>query len=205
LSGELDQSVGTPDASAILETAPVATPTPDLEAITKSFGSQIDERFRGFQSLLDQKLDPLSREVNRLKTAQLSPEEQEQAVQAASDAEVQRLKTENAMLRLGQTQPEAVAFFQEIMSQPTLEAQLALIQGRIKPPVADANPAQEPATAGTAPAAGAPGNDANNPPRKPQPTLAGWNGEAPLTADQAAAVLNQFGDEKGALIAAREG
>lgn len=207
----VDQSTAAPDASTPATPAivPVAAPVLDLAAITQSLGdtlgAKITERFSGFQSLLDTQLGPIRRELNTLKTAQLSPEEQAQAASDAATSDNQRLTAENAMLKAGQTQPEAVAFFQEIMSQPSLEAQLAMIQARLKPAPVVATPSQETPTGATAPAAVSLGIDANNPARKPTPSLAGWDGESPLSADQAAAVLGQFGDQRGALTVAREG
>jgi hypothetical protein len=209
----LDQSPGSATDASEAAATPVAPAIPDLETtILQPLVKKFDERFSGFQSIYDQKLAGITRAISDLKTAGLSPEEQEQVANETAMAENQRLAAENALLRAAQEGPEAaraVAVFQKITGAQTLEEQLAVIRAEYGPKAADqaeqaaATAAAESAQEATSTAAPPSGNP-NNPARTKAATLAGYNDGDPMTAELAAAIMNAASD-KGALFKARQG
>jgi len=184
-----------------------ATTTPDTQAIAAELvkALNLDARFSGITTLVQNKVAAIERQVNDLKTAGLSPEEQEQV----ADQERQRLITENALLRIGRDRPRAVAAFEKIMGTSTLEEQLAAIESLLGPEAA-AQVEQAAATAADAAPNGAeapaalPSGNPNNPARTTGGTLAGYNEGDPMTPEIAAAIF-AAAPEKGALVKAREG
>jgi len=138
------------------------------QALEKALASTFDKRFSGLATLIDTKIKPLATELAQLKTAGLTPEEQEQLEASAAQQEIERLRAENQILSLRKNHPDAVDFFMEAMGQASLEDQIAFIESRLGKAAATAvQEAVEEAVAEGSPAV--PVTDPNNPPRKQKP------------------------------------
>lgn len=173
--------------------------TPDIEAlvssaVTKALGG-LDDRFAGFQSLIDKKISPLSQQMSQLKTA-LSPEEQEQLDADGEKAELAELRRRNALLELRKDHPKEVDFFMQVMDAETLDDQIAVIAKFLGPAVAaQVEEAAEEAADKTVPEV-----DRNSPARS-KPASALLAGHSEMTDEIAEAILKTGG--KGALVKGR--
>lgn len=202
---DFDQSDETTGAS---DTPPASAGT-DIEAIlTRALSAQAEEtdkRFKGFQSLVDRKLDGLSRSMaDQLKAAGLSPEQQEQLEEATTAKELEELRRYKAMQERRKEHPEAVDFFQEVMSLDSFEDQLAFIESRLGKAVAqEVEDAVEDAQSEAAEAV-APVN-ANRPARAAKPMgVAAALGSGEMSDEAADAILAAAGDQRGVLAKLRD-
>jgi hypothetical protein len=169
-------------------------------AVAKVLDTSLDKRFQGFQSVIDRKFNPLATAVEQLKTAGLTPEEQEQLNQDEQAREIERLRTENAMLSLRKDNPEAVDFFMEAMSKESLEDQIAYIASRLGRETATA--VQEALEEeGALDEAAVPVTDPNNPARKQKPLGANTAAGQQMSDAVADAILSTA--PKGALAMLR--
>lgn len=200
-----DQSGTATGASA--EAPAGAATTPDIQSIAAALVKELnlEQRFSGITTLVSNKVSTLERQINDLKTAGLSPEEQEQV----ADQERQRLITENALLKIGRDRPEAVAAFEKIMGASTLEDQLAAIESVLGPKAA-AQVSEAAATAadaasdqGAEATPALPSGNPNNPARTKGASISGYVEGEPMTAELAAAIF-AAAPEKGALAKARD-
>jgi hypothetical protein len=188
---DLDSSVDDSGASAEAPSTSVdetAIEAMVSRAIGKALGSTLDKRFSGFQSMIDSKVSNLASAVEQLKTAGLSPEEQEQLEYDEQKGEIERLRTENAMLSLRKDHPDAVDFFVEAMSQGSLEDQIAFIEARLGKAVAAAveDAIEE---GGELDLSAVPVTDPNNPARKQKALGAATAAGQPMTDVVADAIL----------------
>lgn len=194
MADQNDQSVQDSGASA---EAPAANGgTTDLETIMAAIRGELDTRFGGITTLIDKKVSPLAQELQQLKTASLSPEELEQQQEQAGQAELENLRRENAMLKLKERFPNGVSFFDEVMSQESLEDQLALIEKRFGKGAAE-KVAEAAEAAGADPST--PAVDPNNPARESKPGLAAAFAGAEMTEEMADQILAAAGDTPLAL------
>lgn len=171
MAEELDQSAE--DAGASAET-PASSNAVDLDAVMAALGKKIDERFSGFQSLIDKKVSPLASQLEELKTAGMSPEEREQLEEEAAKSRVSALERENQLLKLRTSEPDAVDFLMALESAESFEDQLALVKSKFGAgAAAQVEAAVEAAEGETTPAV-----DPNNPARPSQQGIvAGLSGE----------------------------
>lgn len=133
----------------------------DLEALMASFRGELDQRFSGFQSLIDKKVSPLASQLDELKTARLSPEEREQLEEDAAQQRMEKLQRENELLKLRQSDPDAVDFLMALDGAESFEDQLDLVKQRFGAKAAkQVQEAVEEAAQEATPAV-----DQNNPPR----------------------------------------
>lgn len=171
------------------------TPEPDLSSVTTALMAELDKRFQGFQGLLDRRTSEFQRELEALKTADLSPEEQEQYQTSKAQEELQRIKRENELLKMRKQYPEEVDLLENFFQKSSLEDQLALL--------ATFRKAQAEAEAQGAEATGQPTPvDKNNPSRKQELSLADMAER--MSGDLADKILNQS-SEKGLLRKLRGG
>lgn len=181
-----EESTDQPETPA----AAPAAPALDLSAIEALLTSTLDKRLSGFQSMLDRKTGDLAAEINSLKTANLSPEEQEQQAILQERARVQALERENALLKMRKQHPEEVDFLEGFFGATTLEEQLALLASFRKAKAEGSEEPEEPATP----------VKANNPSRGARPTVAD---DTEMTAELADALLDAA-DQPGFLHRVRK-
>lgn len=167
----------------------------DLSAITNAIKADFDQRFQGFQSLLDRRTSEFQRELEALKTADLSPEEQEQHRERKSAEQIARLERENALLKMRKQYPEEVDFLEEFLGQESYDAQLQLL-ANFRRAQAEAEAQGAESTEQPTPV------NRNNPPRKQDVSLADMDGE--MTKELADKILDQS-NVKGMLRKLRGG
>lgn len=171
------------------------TQEPSLqEQIRQIIAGEFDGRFQGLQSSLDKRLGGLAKDVDSLKTAQLTPEEQEQR----EINESERLRRENALLRLSREYPEEVQLLEQFFAADNLEDQVQALAG-FRKVTAPETPAEEAATPKPTPVAG------NNPRRDKRGSLADPVSmqeliEDPELVDQ----ILEAADEPGMLVRIRK-
>lgn len=88
---------------------------------------ELDGRFSGFQSSVDKKFGSLASMLEELKTANLTPEEQEQLETRKESDRIASLERENALLKLRKQYPEEVDFLENFFGAESLEAQIATL------------------------------------------------------------------------------
>lgn len=170
-------------------------PAFDLEAFAKSLTSDFDKRFSGFQSMLDQREDKFRKELEQLKTANLTPEEQEQLQASSAQEELSRMKRENELLKMRRQFPEEVDLLEDFFGKTNLQEQLSLLS-KFRKAQAEAESNDSPEEQPNTPV------DKNNSPRKNEPSIAEMQGEmTPQLADK----ILSAGNEKGFLRRLRKG
>lgn len=162
-----------------------------LDDLKAAMSQEFDNRFQGFQSLLDRRTSELRKELDDLKTADLTPEEQEQERTRAQSERVARLERENEILRMRKDYPEEVDLLTEFFEKSSLQDQLALLSA-FRKAKADAEPVPDGADAQPTPV------DKNSNPRKGDLTLSDISGNA-MNDQLADKVLESAGNEKGLL------
>jgi hypothetical protein len=171
------------------------TTGPDLSSITTALNAEFDKRFQGLQSLLDRRTSEFQQRLEDLKTADLTPEEQEQVREREHAKKMAALERENQLLKMRKNFPEEVDLLEQFFSADSLESQLDLLSKFRK--------AQAEAEAQGAEAAGQPTPvDKNNPPRKQELSLADMAER--MSGDLADKILGQS-SEKGLLRKLRGG
>jgi hypothetical protein len=148
---------------------PAAQPL-DLDALVERINAESDKRFRGLQSLMDQRDQEYRDQLESLRTSELSPEEQEQAQTSKLKQERDELKRQVELLSMRKDFPEEVDFISGFLGKSSYQDQLAALREFRK-----ANAAAAPNGDETPEAAegGEPTPvDGNNPPRKTGPSLA---------------------------------
>lgn len=171
------------------------TPDVDLSAIKTAMEAEFDKRFQGLQSLLDRRTSDFQRSLEDLKTAELTPEEQEQVREREQAKKVAALERENQLLKMRKNFPEEVDLLEQFFSADSLESQLDLLSKFRK--------AQAEAEAQGAEAAGQPTPvDKNNPSRKQELSLADMAER--MSGELADKILGQS-SEKGLLRKLRGG
>jgi hypothetical protein len=161
-----------------------------LEELTAAMNAEFDKRFQGFQSLLDRRTSEFQRELAELKTADLSPEEQEQFETRKRDEEIAALRRENELLQMRREFPEEVDLLEDFFKKSSLQDQLELLSAFRKAQA-------EEAPSGDTDAQPTP-VDKNSNPRKPTLTLSDVEG-GNMTNDLADKVIESVGNEKGIL------
>lgn len=110
---------------------------PDLDAIVQRAVAaaleQTDKRFQGFQSLMDKKLEGISREF---KTAGLSPEQQAQLEEETEAEETERMRRELELYRMREQFPRGADRLLAIFRSSSLEDQLAILESLEDPKAA---------------------------------------------------------------------
>ncbi len=179
---------------------PVAPAAPDLDALVEKLNEGFDKRFRGFQSVMDQRDAEYRQLLDDLKTADLTPEEREQVEQSKMQAEIESLRRKNEILSMRKNHPEEVDLLEQFLEAKSLEDQLSLLAQFRK---ADATNAPE----GEEPEAAADGKptpvDKNNPARSSQPGLEA--AAERMNKELAEQILNSSGNDKGILARLRRG
>lgn len=168
------------------------TPEPSLNELIDKLNKSIDERFSGFQSLLDKKVSPIESTLEELRLSRMSPAEREEFQEEQVTRENAKLKREVEILRRAKDHPEEVAFLTQFLEQNSLDAQLALLQnfrGQVKPATPREEGEDEEAE---------PDVNLNNPPRKQTPSLGNLLAQGKMTKEAAAQLL-AANNEKGAL------
>lgn len=161
-----------------------------LEELTAAMNAEFDKRFQGFQSLLDRRTSELRGELDSLKTADLSPEEQEQARERQQNEELARIRRENELLKMRKQYPEEVDLLEEFFSKQSLEDQLGLLSA-FRKAQAEAEPADGGANAQPTPV------DKNSNPRRGEVSVSDLSGA--MDARMADKVIESVGNEKGIL------
>lgn len=174
----------------------VTSPTVDLDAIQKSLMDAFDKRLRGFQGLMDQREEAFRRELEQLKTASLSPEEQEQLQSSKAEQELAAARRELELLRMRRDYPEEVDLLDDFFKKQSLQDQLILLS-EFRKAKAEAEAQGEPTTENQPTPV-----DKNNPARKNQVSLAEMAEE--MSDDLADKVLASA-NEKGFLRRLRGG
>ena len=172
--------------------------TPDLSAWQQQVTEEFDKRFSGFQSMLDRRdnsINELKSIVETLKTANLSPEEQEQLSSDKREAEVAALKRENEILKMRKEYPDEVDFLQTFLSSQSLEDQFKALRSYKKP--IEAQPA-EPAVGDEAPPV-----TPNNSRRETAISAADLSGQ--MNEKLAKKLLEDTSEERGILARLRRG
>jgi hypothetical protein len=168
-----------------------------LDDLKAAMSAEFDNRFSGFQSLLDRRTSELRKELDDLKTADLTPEEQEQVRSREANERLARLERENEILRMRKDYPEEVDLLEEFFKKSSLDDQLALL--------ANFRKAKEEAAT---PEGGADNQptpvDKNSPPRRGELTVSDI-GDGKMNSELADKVLEQVGQEKGFLRRLRGG
>lgn len=171
----------------------------DLDALLAKVNEGFDKRFQGFQGLMDRRDAEYREMLESLKTAELSPEEQEQARTKKLQEERDELKRQIELLSMRKDYPDEVDFITELMQKQSYQDQLeALRQFRKAQAIA--------APEGDSPDGEASGEptpvDGNNPPRKTQPSLV--DAKDKMTKDLSDSILSST-NEKGILSRLRRG
>lgn len=161
-----------------------------LDDLKAAMSAEFENRFQGFQSLLDRRTSELRKELDGLKTADLSPEEQEQVRAREQNERVARLERENEILRMRKDFPEEVDLLEDFLSKSSLDEQLKLLAA-FRKAEAEATPDVD-ADAQPTPV------DKNSNPRKQNLTL-GDIGDGTMDERTADKVLESIGSEKGLL------
>lgn len=167
--------------------------TPDLASIVQKAVTaalaQTDERFSGFQSLIDKKFERLSKEF---KTARLSPEEQAQLAEEGEEDDVEQMKRELELHRMRDKYPRGVARLLALSSSESLEDQLAFAEALEDPKVAaQVEEAVADAAGDNAPV---PEVDPNNPSRPLKSGAQSATASGKVDSDEVAdAILAQYG------------
>lgn len=156
---------------------------------------EMNQRYSGFQSLLDKKMAEIVDTISELKTARMSPEEREELEEVETKRELAKLKRENDILKMRTKYPEAVDTLMQVLDQQSLEKQLEILTALSKGKNSGPTPSEEPDVS-PAPV------DANNPPRKPEASLASLVKGGQMTKEQAAKILGAS-NEKGFLARLR--
>lgn len=181
MSDELDQQ-GTEE-----------TQEPSLqEQIRQIISSEFDNRFKGLQSASDKRLASIAQTVEQLKTAQLPPEEQEQL----EANEKERLRRENALLRLGKQYPEEVELLEQFFGADNLEDQVEVLS-KFRKVTAQESTSTEDETPEPTPVA------SNNQRRQPKVGLAEALQSGQMSEELADEILNAA-DEPGMLVKIRK-
>ena len=166
---------------------------PDFSDLMAKISGEFDKRFQGFQSLLDRRTAEFQAEVETLKTAGLTPEEQEQDKATKRDTELARLRRQNELLQARKQFPEEVDLLQDFFEKASLQEQLELLAQFRKAQTEAATPT-EGAEEQPTPV------DMNNPSRRPSASLADMAGK--MTKELADKVLASS-DEPGLLARIR--
>jgi hypothetical protein len=161
-----------------------------LDDLKAAMSAEFDNRFQGFQSLLDRRTGELRKELDDLKTADLTPEEQEQESTRKQNERVARLERENEILRMRKDYPEEVDLLTEFFEKSSLQDQLALLSA-FRKAKAEAEPTDGGADAQPTPV------DKNSNPRRTELTLGDVGGA--MNDQLADKVLETAGNEKGLL------
>jgi hypothetical protein len=174
--------------------------TLDLDTLFDRLNAENDKRFQGFQSILDRRSQELRDELDSLKSANLTPEEQEQAEANKLKVENENLKRKNQILSMRKEHPEEVDLLESFLDAGSLQEQLTLLSKFRK--------AQAPAVPeGEQPEAAEGGEptpvDKNNPARPSQPSLEA--AAERMNADMAKQILESSGQDKGILSRLRRG
>jgi hypothetical protein len=175
---------------------PSANVDAGVEAVLDRLGKTLDERFSGFQSLVDRKIGGLNSQLSELKAQYLTPEERAAQEQESEKKEIESLRMENQLFRLRQDHPDAVDLIIGAMGTQSLEDQIAFIESKMgKKAIAQVEAAVE-ADASTGGEV-----DQNNPGRKPKMGAATAAFTEIDSEEAADAILNS--QPKGALAALR--
>jgi hypothetical protein len=142
--------------------APATEEVSDIEKVRVQLTREYDERIKGFQRQVSERETELKRlreqeERNRL--AAMPDDERMAYERSRSDEEVQRLRTENEVLRMSQKYTTVMDKYRALMDAKSVEEQFQLLDTWLKPPSAetDEDESAEPARSKPAPV------DRNNP------------------------------------------
>lgn len=172
------------------------TPAIDLSTITKALTEEFDKRFQGFQSLLDRRTSEFQSQLEELKTADLSPEEQEQFRERELQKKMAQLERENTLLKMRKQFPEEVDLLEQFFGADSLEGQLDLLS-KFRKAQAEAEAQGAESTEQPTPV------DMNNPPRRQEPSLTDLAGQ--MTKELADKILSDGGNTPGLLRRLRGG
>lgn len=173
--------------------------SPDLSAWQKQITDEFDKRFSGIQSILDRRdnsINELKDIVETLKTANLSPEEQEQLSSDKRAAEVAALKRENEILKMRKEYPDEVDFLQTFLGSQSLEDQFKALRDYKKPKEVTPPPAE-----GDEGAEEAPPVMSNNSRRDSKISAADLSGQ--MTEKLAKKLLEDTSEDRGILARLR--
>lgn len=163
----------------------------DLDALVERINADNEKRFRGFQSLLDQRDAKFEAALEDLRNSDLTPEEQEEAKSAKLNREIEELRRRNEILSKRKDFPEETDLLEQFLEAGSLEDQLRLLsqfRKAQKPEVPESN--QDEAAEGGEPTP----VDKNNPPRKGQPEFG-----AQMTKELSDQIMRTSGQDKGIL------
>ena len=152
-----------------LDLAPAEAPATealDIEKIKQeaiaAASAAFEDRIKGFQRLMaerDNAITNLSRQLEEARLSTLGEEEREAELARREQAEVERLRAENELLKLMPDFPDELPLFQRLLAAPDAKTQLELIR-ELRKAAAPANPA--PVDPGLNPAPVDPNNPASD-------------------------------------------
>jgi hypothetical protein len=148
----------------------------------------MDKRIQGFQGILDRRDAEYRQMIEDLKTADLSPEEQEQVRESKLQRELESTKRRLEIMEMRKEFPEEVDLLDALLQGKSLTDQLSLLSTfRKAQPTPD--PDESVADAGEPTPV-----DKNNASRKNEPSLADFGGKmTPELADRLIETNNQGG------------
>lgn len=190
-----------PDLDQLEEAINEAVATEDLnDDIKTQLEASINERFSGFQSVLDKAMArqeaKFMEAISSMQRSTLSPAELNDLEEAETAAKIKALERENAILKARKDHPDEVDFLLEFLSKENMQDQIkAVSEFRNRHlSAAEPTPSEElPEEVATSPV------DMNNPKRKSGPNLGSLLKQGKMTKDQAAKILEAAGDEVGLL------
>jgi len=160
----------------------------DLEALVAQLSGSLDQRFQGFQGILDRRDAEYRQMIEDLKTADLSPEEQEQFRESKLQRELESTKRRLEIMEMRKEYPEEVDLLDSLLQGKSLTDQLNLLATFRK-----AQPSTESDESVTDEGQPTP-VDKNNASRKTEPSLADFGGQmTPELADRLIDTNNEGG------------
>jgi hypothetical protein len=154
----------------LLDTAPAGAPAAEgadienkIQEAIKAANAAVEERIKGFQTLLNQRdtnIRGLTEQLEQVRLSSLDEDERTAELERREQAELERLRAENELLRLGPEYSRELPLFQRLIAAPTAKDQLDLIRELMTP----TTPANLTPAAGNAPAPVDPNNPASGTP-----------------------------------------
>lgn len=199
MAEELDQSAEGTGTSA---EAPASNGgAVDIDALVSMLEEKLNPRFSGLTTLIENKTSPLAQELSELKTAGMSPEEREQLEEQANQSHYERMERENMMLKMRQSDPDAVDFLMALDNAESFEDQLAIIKSKLGGKAADQVEAAVDSGEVATPAV-----DSTNPARTPATGIAGALATGQISSEaEADEILRLAGNQSLASIRRNQG
>ena len=172
-------------------------PDNGLDAFMSKIGADMDKRFQGFQGTLDRRDSEYRQMLEDLKTADLPPEEREQAQTSRLQQELESYKRKVEILSMRKQFPEEVDLLSNLLEGKSLQDQLALLSNFRKVEAASDSPEEEVEEQPTP-------VDKNNPKRRPRLSSADFTGKN-MSKELSEQILAESGNKPGLMRILRGG